>query len=119
MEEPQRSIVHAEYEKIRFGWGEMVQRTRDNLATGADPFDIVAAEGMFLVGQENQSIENLAFLVGCLAVLAAQESPRAKGARKAAVPAKRPRKTKAQMLQEAAEAGAREAEAQEVWGAKG
>lgn len=89
MEEPQRSIVNAEYEKIRVGWRDMIARTQENLKAGADPMDIVAAEGMFLVGQENQSIENLAFLVGCLAVQAAQESPRTKGARKAAVPAKR------------------------------
>lgn len=89
MEEPQRSIVLKNFEMIKAGWEEMLDRTRDNLKAGADPLDILAAEGAFLLGTEEQSSENLAFTVAAIAVAEAQRSPRSRGARKAAVPAKR------------------------------
>lgn len=89
MEEPQRSIALKNYEMIAQGWEAMLDRTRDNMKAGADPIDILAAEGALLFGAEHQTMENLAFTVSAIAVYEAQRSPKSRGARKAAVPAKR------------------------------
>ena len=89
MEEPQRSIALKNYEMISTGWEQMLERTRDNIKAGSDPLDVLAAEGMFLYAQEGQTSENLSFTLAAIAVYEAQRSPRSKGARKAAVPAKR------------------------------
>lgn len=121
MEEPQRSIALKNYEMISTGWEAMLARTRENIQAGSDFLDVLAAEGMFLYSAEGQTSENLAFTVAAIAVYEAQRSPRSRGARKAAVPAKR-RKIAAkvtdipgsQALSDYAEQKILEAEAQEA-----
>lgn len=92
MEEPQRSIVEREFKLLRERWEASLDRTRANLAAGADPLDIIAAEGALLYGQEGMSAENTSFFIAGVMVIEAQRTPRQRGAAKKAVPAKRPRK---------------------------
>ncbi len=92
MEDPQRSKILQAFGVLCGQWDETVARTRENLAAGADDADILAAEGGMLLAHEGQSIDNLAFTLAAVMLKEAKTSPRVRGARKAAVPAKRQRK---------------------------
>ncbi len=92
MEEPNRTQALKAYEILCGQWEETLDRTRENLAAGSDIADLIAAEGATLLATEGWTSEQLSFLVACLMVREAKLSPRARGARKKAVPAKRPRK---------------------------
>lgn len=92
MEEPNRSKILKSYEILCGQWDETVARARENVAAGTDDADIIAFEGGALLAHEGQTIDNLAFTLAAVMLKQAKESPRVKGARKAAVPAKRPRK---------------------------
>lgn len=92
MEEPQRSIVDQQFKQFKEGWEASLDRTRANLEAKADPLDIIAAEGALLYGQEGMTAENLAFFVAAAMVAEAQKTPKQRGARKAPVAAKKPRK---------------------------
>jgi hypothetical protein len=98
MEEPNRSKILKSYEILCGQWDETVARARENVAAGTDDADIIAFEGGALLAHEGQTIDNLAFTLAAVMLKQAKESPRVRGARKAAVPAKRPRKKPAEVL---------------------
>lgn len=93
MEEPQRTIALNAYKALCGQFDELVARTVANLEAGAQPEDILAAEGTAMAVTEHLTAEQLAFAVAGIALREAQMSVKKRGSRKQAVPAQRvPRK---------------------------